>query len=331
MQIAVCVPVYNSSKIVTETLESIHQQSYRDFTVLISVDQSNDQSFEVVQNWCDQHGGGIFHCYRQPDRLGWVDNINFLFRKCTSPYVCMIPHDDLINKEYLDKLLHCLHDNKNASIAFSDIGSFGNCKHAILEQETLRGTTRERVLAFLKSHHDAVAFRGLVKRELAGPKLFLSHNRHRDFSIDTIWVLQMALSGEIVRVPEVLYKKRYIDGSAHWKWQQWEDDEKKQAWLAHCLDCIELLRDEEFSDKEWSDIAEACRRRLFQERKAMWNAQLFRRMSNEEKMAMLEVFFSSLDSKQSNFTRAQMKLRTRFDNVFRKVDRLRSILKPYSM
>ena len=292
-QITVCVPVYNSSRIVTETLCSIHQQTFRDFKVLISVDQSNDQSFDVVQNWCAQYGGGAFHCYRQLNRLGWVDNINFLFHKCKSPYVCMIPHDDLIHKEYLEQLLHCLYNNKNASIAFSDIETFGNCTHAILEQGSLRGTKYERVIAFLKFHYNAVAFRGLVRCESVGDRLFLSHNRHRDFSLDTIWVLQMALKGEILRVPEVLYKKRYIDASAHWNWQQWDDNEKEQAWMVHCQDCIELLWEDGFSEKEWSGIMEACQQRLFQEDKALWSPQVFRQMTDEDKIAMLESFLIS--------------------------------------
>lgn len=204
----------------------------------------------------------------------------------------MIPHDDIVHGEYLETLLHCLSHNKNASIAFADIESFGDGTHAILKQDSLRGTKYDRVLTFLRCHYNAVAFRGLVRRGVAGDRLFLTHNRHKDLSLDTLWVLQMAMQGEIVRVPQVLYKKRYLARSAHWGWQQWDPTEKEQAWATHCQDCIQLLREDAFSEEECLGLTQMCQRRLSQEREAFCPHKSFRHTL--DKRALLSRLFNNI-------------------------------------
>ena len=49
--VSVIVPFYNSSRTIKATLNSIINQSFKDFECIIINDDSNDNSLEIVENF----------------------------------------------------------------------------------------------------------------------------------------------------------------------------------------------------------------------------------------------------------------------------------------
>lgn len=49
--ISVIIPLYNKEKVVLKTLQSIVQQSYNDFEVVIVNDGSTDQSVKIISDF----------------------------------------------------------------------------------------------------------------------------------------------------------------------------------------------------------------------------------------------------------------------------------------
>ena len=70
-RITACVPVYNASAFVRETLESIATQTFSDIQVLISIDQSTDNSEEICRSFCSDKR---FRVITHGERQGWVKN-----------------------------------------------------------------------------------------------------------------------------------------------------------------------------------------------------------------------------------------------------------------
>ena len=141
-----------------------------------------------------------------------------------------MPHDDLLKKTYIQKMIQGLKSNPNACVVFSDIQGFGLNK-SLISQKSIKGNRLERAIEFLNQYYNAVAFRGLVDRKKISDFLFLSENNPSNFAIDTIWNLQMALKGELVRVHEVLYHKRYYEESVHASWQKPANEVKIKMWV----------------------------------------------------------------------------------------------------
>ncbi len=56
--VSVVIPMYNSAKFITQTLESLAYQTMRDFEVVVVDDCSTDNSVEVVENFANRVGGG---------------------------------------------------------------------------------------------------------------------------------------------------------------------------------------------------------------------------------------------------------------------------------
>ena len=276
--VSVLVPAYQAQAFISETLNSLSNQVFRDFQVLVSIDKSDDDTKLITKNWSQNHKNIPTRIFCQTHRLGWVKNVNFLLEKCKTKYFMIMPHDDILDKTYLQKMAQCLKDNPQACTAFSDIICFkskGLLKSrlvrkvyekieppsVIVTEGSIIGKRFERILEFLTNHFNALPFRGLVNREVISDLLLIPENDSHSLGSASVWALQMALKGELIRVPEVLYHKRLHGDNV--TSLPWMIEDKTKAWMEHCIDCLKIIFRQEFKQEEIVRLIEASKSRLF--------------------------------------------------------------------
>lgn len=100
-KISVIVPVYNAEHTIIETLDSIRNQAFTDFEVIIVNDGSTDNSQALLKDYISsdqrfqlitQNNAGV-----SAARNTGLDNVR-------GEWVCFIDSDDLIGERYLEKL-----------------------------------------------------------------------------------------------------------------------------------------------------------------------------------------------------------------------------------
>ena len=237
--ITVCVPAYNAAPFIEETLEHIARQSHPAMRVLISVDQSKDDTAERCFKFVRD---SRFRVVTHAQHLNWISNINGVLEMVETDDYCVIPHDDLIEPDYLVALQETLDRNERAAVAFTDIVAFGELRGGVI-QRSIGGDLFDRVMTFLIDHFDAVAFRGVVRQSRAGRDLHLKPNPFSGYAADSLWMLQVLVHGELLRMPRrtgAQYHKRYRIGSQHHRWLKWDRELRTEAWIEHCALCAEL-------------------------------------------------------------------------------------------
>jgi glycosyltransferase involved in cell wall biosynthesis len=248
--VTVCVPVWNGASFVAETLESLRNQTLTDFRALISVDRSDDESVAICRAF---ESDTRFMVTVQPERLGWIGNVNALLARVETELGCILPHDDLLAPVYLERLVKRLDAEPSAVLAYSDIEMFGPRADTRIQPE-LVGTRLTRILAFLNDHFAAVGWRG-VFRSLVLEK---GHFHRDEPKADTLWLLELAGEGDLLRVPEVLYRKRLHKDSAR-NQPDWYMPSRAINWLDHCAACYEIaMSAAEWSVRERQEIAAAA-------------------------------------------------------------------------
>ncbi|WP_242131692.1 glycosyltransferase family 2 protein [Aestuariivivens marinum] len=100
--VSIIIPVYNREKIVTETLNSIIDQSYKNWECLIIDDRSTDNSVEVINAVI--HEDQRFKLFIRPESslkgANACRNIGLI--KATGDYVIFFDSDDLMTPNHLD-------------------------------------------------------------------------------------------------------------------------------------------------------------------------------------------------------------------------------------
>jgi glycosyltransferase involved in cell wall biosynthesis len=110
-EVTICIAAHNAADFIEGTLQSAIDQTHDQFKILVSVDPGNDHTSEVVRKiW----KGKKIKIFLQKQRLGWVGNTNFLLNQIRTRYYMILPHDDLIEKEYLTVLMDELKQNPRA-------------------------------------------------------------------------------------------------------------------------------------------------------------------------------------------------------------------------
>jgi GT2 family glycosyltransferase len=229
--VTVGVPVFRGAAFVGEALASLRAQSHADLEVLISLDGHDEASAAACAPFVEQDER--FRLVTQPERLGWAANISRLMAEARTPFFFHLPQDDVLDARYVEILLaHALAD-PGAAVVYADMEAFGTWSSTLVAP-TVSGGPLARQLALLVEHIAAVGFRGLVRAEAmreAGP---VPRNPMGDFTSDLTWLAAAARWGDLVRVPQVLYRKRYHDTNEHTSWRTWPLEDRVRAWAHHC-------------------------------------------------------------------------------------------------
>ncbi len=117
-KVSVLVPTYNYARFLPETIESVLEQDFTDFELLISDDASTDNSAEVIRRYAarDKRIRVQIH----PTRLGMVENWNWCLEQARGEYIKYVFGDDkLSSRQTLRKFVAMLDANLSVSLAVS--------------------------------------------------------------------------------------------------------------------------------------------------------------------------------------------------------------------
>ncbi|WP_243374021.1 glycosyltransferase [Geotalea sp. SG265] len=114
-RVTVCMPVYQNAKFLPEAIESILQQTFTDFELLIDDDCSTDASQEVISHYASLDDR-IVACFNNTNK-GMVTNWNACLEKARGEYVKFLFGDDILaSKEALSRMVAILDSERSASL-----------------------------------------------------------------------------------------------------------------------------------------------------------------------------------------------------------------------
>lgn len=120
-KVSFIVTSYNHQKFIQQTLQSILNQTYTDWELLVWDDNSSDDTFEIIQEIAKQDQR--IHIWKHPENLGIVGNMNFLLSHVSSQskYVAFLEWDDVITSDYLIKKLSVFHQYKEVVLVYNNL------------------------------------------------------------------------------------------------------------------------------------------------------------------------------------------------------------------
>lgn len=99
LKFSICMPTYNGSSWIEETLKSILSQSFQNFEVIISDDCSKDKTLEVIKKFKDKR----IRIYRNQKNLGYGKNLQVLRKLAKGEILFLMGQDDILLKDALLK------------------------------------------------------------------------------------------------------------------------------------------------------------------------------------------------------------------------------------
>ena len=97
--IDILMAVYNGEKYIRQQLDSIINQSYQDWQLLIRDDGSDDGTQEIIKEYAEKYSGKIKIIKTDKSGIGAKNNFFELMKCSTSPYIMFSDQDDIWLKE----------------------------------------------------------------------------------------------------------------------------------------------------------------------------------------------------------------------------------------
>ena len=191
------MPVYNSSVFINEAIESILNQTYNDFELIIIDDCSTDNTKEIVKSYTDPR----IILISKTENSGISKSLNLGIQHSKGKYIARMDGDDISLPTRFQTQYDLLETNNKIILC-------GTWYHILNSNETIKHPTNfeEIKLAFLNYNaigHPTVMFRNSVFK-----KADLHYDPEQEPAEDyDLWIRSLKY-GQIVNIPIPLYKYR---------------------------------------------------------------------------------------------------------------------------
>ena len=199
-KVSICIPVYNNLSCVQRLLNSVAEQNYADFEIIITDDSTNREIEDYIHavHTAADHAlpTGIQDKirYRHNEKpLGHIYNWNEALSLAEGEYIKIMFSDDWFSRpDSLGKMVGLLEDNKDASLAFCGTGQvlLGEDKEEPLRE---RSASEEFIGQLRKDYR-----RLFLGNEIGAPSATIYRNEHFCFDEKSNWASDMFLYFDIL-------------------------------------------------------------------------------------------------------------------------------------
>jgi glycosyltransferase involved in cell wall biosynthesis len=153
--VTVMMPIYNGEEFVADALESILEQTFRDFEFLIIDDGSTDKSVEIIEGYGDPR----IRLVCNDERIALIRTLNRGLELARGKYIARMDADDISLPERLERQVSFLEANLDVGVCGTWVVSMGDREGEIWSYPESAGEIRCRLLFHAALAHPTVCMR----------------------------------------------------------------------------------------------------------------------------------------------------------------------------
>ena len=192
-EISIIIPVYNSSKYIKSCLDSILNQTFKNFEVIIIDDGSTDNSYDILKEYSTKNTS--IKLFKNSNH-GVSFTRNYGISLAQADYLCFIDSDDWIDENYLENFYNVIQLNPEIDYIVQGIKyDWGNDKTKELfsyKEIIIKETEIANSIVDYKLLHNGCPVAKLFKRSIIEKKK-LRFNENICMHEDHIFVLDYFL------------------------------------------------------------------------------------------------------------------------------------------
>ena len=118
-RVSIGLPVYNGERYLSEAIESLLNQTFHDFEIIICDNASDDRTEAICRSYASRDQRIRYH--RNGKNIGASANFNLSFRLATGKYFKWAAHDDLHGREFLLQCVEILDEDPRVVLCHTDV------------------------------------------------------------------------------------------------------------------------------------------------------------------------------------------------------------------
>jgi glycosyltransferase involved in cell wall biosynthesis len=203
-RLSIALPVYNGEPFVAAAVESLLGQTFRDFELAIVDNASTDRTAEICRSFADPR----VRYHRNERNIGGGPNWNHAFDLASrAPFFKWAAHDDVYAPTFLERCVEALDRDPGAVLAFTGAEFIDQQGKAIAQREqALPLDSPDLHLRFdaLIPPFDCLEIFGVIRRDALRRRPVMGLH----LAGDEVLLLDLALQGRFIELPDVLFSNR---------------------------------------------------------------------------------------------------------------------------
>lgn len=225
--ISVIMPAYNAEKYINIAIESIINQDYTNWELIILNDASKDKTERIVKKYLDEDSRIQYH--KNEINIGYLKSCNILFTKTKGEFITFLDADDISLENRFSKQMQAFEDDPELVVcgtnytAINDDGDFIFDSDLPLSYNEIKNYLPDE----FNFHPNTFLFKRSLYTEYGGYRDFFDRIGCEDYD----WLCRFIDTNKTISITEKLYLYRYTENSITRSF----DDRRK-------LHSIELVR-----------------------------------------------------------------------------------------
>lgn len=202
VKISILLPVYNAEYTIKDAINSLLNQTFKDFEIIIINDGSTDQSETYIQSYRDKR----IKYFTNKTNKGLIYTLNRGISLCQGKYIARMDADDISLPTRLEKQYNFMENNPNVIVCGTKIKYFGSIKRFWIHPFiSYLGNieNKSRLIYTTCFAHPTVIIRKdiLIKNNL---QYNTNYKNAEDYKL---WIDMVSL-GDFCNLPDILLKYR---------------------------------------------------------------------------------------------------------------------------
>jgi len=214
--ISIILPVCNESKSLSDCLQSLLNQTYRNFEVIAIDDNSKDNSLQILKKYCKKDKR--IRIFKNIKRYGKAVTLNRALKRAKGYFIAFMNAKDKNHSERLKKQFEYLQEHKKTVAVGCQYMLFDQNNHIIGKSDF---PTQHNSIYQKPLNDISLLFQNIMINKFRIPKDILSFKAHKEPFFYSDMIVKLLRYGEITNLSQALYfhrkeaKNAYVPISKH--------------------------------------------------------------------------------------------------------------------
>lgn len=196
--------VYNGDACIRDAIESILNQTFKDYELIISDNASSDKTEKICREYANKDQR--IHYIRQLKNFGAAKNMLYVLDQAVAEYYMWAAHDDIKSPDFLELNLKFLQTNLDYVASISPVRFKDGLPDPVKmgDKALNQNTYEERFFACLNTWRGCGRFYSLMRRKAVVDSKIIRQKQY--IGSDIAFILELALKGKFNRI-----EKGYVE------------------------------------------------------------------------------------------------------------------------
>jgi len=198
-RVSIIMPVFNTAPYLKEAVDSVLNQSFRDFELIILDDASTDESSSILNTYSDSR----IVRYTSDKNIGLANILNIGLEMVRGEYIARMDSDDISLPTRLQTEVDYLNSHPKIDLVSCGMQQFGLANRTLLYKESLW------LVCYNAFFFSPILHASSMWRKKSFEDNGLRYRQERVPSEDyDLWARALCKGLKLINIPEILYKYR---------------------------------------------------------------------------------------------------------------------------